>query len=124
MRWLGLLALIPGCFSGASEVCPAAEHANGAACDQSLACEYPQPSGRTTFCVCTSGHLWCSDCSATEYGFGACTAGMGCEYSSWETDCSCRCTVRGTWDCTSLDAVSPCPRDPDPPLTFDATLVP
>jgi len=96
--------------------CPAnAASANGTACnDTNLQCTYTETSGRNLYCTCQSGHLWCSDCDANEYGFGSCTAGEGCSYSSWETDCTCTCTVRGNWNCTSDDAVSPCPRDPDP----------
>jgi hypothetical protein len=117
MRCFVVLALIAGCNSGSSSsVCPGSTDPppNGAPCDDGLTCQYPEGNGRTSFCVCQLGHLWCSDCGATAYGFGGCSAGQGCSYASWETDCDCSCTVRGTWDCVSLDVKSPCPRDPDP----------
>ena len=114
MRRLVLLVWLAACGGGeASSItsCPQSQP-NGMACKGSLSCEYPQPGGRTQFCVCFRDQMWCSDCNTTEYGFGSCTVGEGCEYSSWETDCSCSCTANGRWNCTSLDAVSPCPRDP------------
>ena len=95
--------------------CPAtAATANGAPCEGELQCTYAESATRNLYCTCQSGRLWCSDCDANAYGFGACSAGESCSYSSWETDCACSCTVRGNWNCTSSDAVSPCPRDPGP----------
>ena len=99
-----------GCGEKSLTRCPP-EDPSGLTCEGSLACDYPQPGSRTKFCICDRDHMWCSDCNTTAYGFGTCSAGEACEYSSWETDCSCSCTANGRWDCTSLDAVSPCPRD-------------
>jgi len=98
---------------GPPRSCPAtAAEANGSACDGDLQCTYAESDGRNLYCTCQFGRLWCSDCDETMYGFGACTAGEGCSYSSWETDCTCTCTARGMWNCTSGDVNSPCPRDP------------
>lgn len=113
MHRFGLLVWLAACGWDGSAItsCPPS-YPGGMACEGSLACDYAQPERRTQFCVCTRGHMWCSDCSTSEYGFGECSAGEHCEYSSWETDCSCSCTANGRWNCTGLDAVSPCPRDP------------
>ncbi len=119
-RLVLLVALVACTSSPGSEnttdtpltACPTDPVTQGTACEADLACDYPEGDGRTSFCVCQAGRMWCSDCSTSEYGFGACTAGESCTYSNWETDCDCTCTANGTWDCTSLDAVSSCPRDP------------
>ena len=113
MRSVVLLWLLGACGWGQASItsCPPGDP-TGMACQGSLACRYEKPESRTRFCVCDRDHMWCSDCSTAEYGFGSCSAGERCEYASWETDCSCSCTMNGRWDCTSLDAVSPCPRDP------------
>ena len=111
MRRVALLVWLAACGDAPHTSCPPA-NPNGMACAGSLSCTYAQPGSRTQYCVCFDDRMWCSDCNTTEYGFGSCTTGEHCDYSSWETDCSCACTASRLWNCTSDDAVSPCPRNP------------
>src|SRR5262245_20098287 len=121
MKGLAVLFALASCTSSSSHATDAPPRgcpANGdrtmdcrEVVDIGTSCPYPAVgSALAGSCACLENGFWvCNSCPFYWSPVDGCTPGTTCEINSWEHGCSCACTAKQVWDCSTDTINSHCP---------------